>query len=486
MRVAVVGSGVSGLGAAWLLNEHSAHDVHVYEADSRPGGHANTVDYTLPGKENSIPVDTGFIVLNPVTYPNFLRFLKLKNIPVLPTEMTFSVSRDMGQFEWAGDNLFAVFCQPSRLLDPNMWSLIYDVLRFNACSRKILLEKGPDKDISIGKYLDMNGYSSSFRDNYLIPMTAAVWSTSPDKCSLDFPARTLIQFLHNHHLLQITGKPSWLTIPGGSKVYVEAITRNLKKGHLHLSSPVCSVKSLPLGKLELQTSTGEVELFDHVIFTCHSDTALEILKAGNVTPEEEHILSMFRWNRNEAVLHSDTRLMPKSRLAWSCWNYLSSSAIDEQGNFKANIDRVSLTYWMNALQHIPQSHGPILVTLNPPFPPNPSTIQGTYTYSHPILSSKSLTAQSLIHKIQNTRGISYAGAYLRYGFHEDGFTSGLRAASKYLGDVRLPFEIRDPDRDIKYIWLSVFFEMIEGSGVRGVLGYSVVYRFDTKNILCSE
>ncbi|KAL5524666.1 hypothetical protein ACEPAF_9811 [Sanghuangporus sanghuang] len=342
MKVAVIGSGVSGLAATWLLNEYSGHEVHLFEADDRLGGHANTVQFKSPRHSNSVAVDTGFVVLNPVTYPNFLCFLKLKGVHLLPTEMTFSVSRDTGKFEWAGGNFFTVFCQPTRLLDPKMWNLIYDVLRFNACARKLILDNNEDRDMSIGRYLEVNGYSDSFRDNYLIPMTAAVWSTSPDKCSLGFPARTLIQFMHNHHLLQVTGKPSWLTIHGGSKVYVDKIAGGLKKDYLHLASPVVSVKLLSSDNLELKTANDRTELFDHVILACHSDTALRILRAGNISSEEERILSKFKWNKNEAVLHSDEQLMPKSHLAWSCWNYLSSSVVDKFGRIKANIDRVSL------------------------------------------------------------------------------------------------------------------------------------------------
>ncbi|KAI5123464.1 hypothetical protein M0805_008834 [Coniferiporia weirii] len=473
MRIAIVGSGVSGLGAAWLLNEHSSHDIHLYEVDSRPGGHANTVNYTPPGRseDESVAVDTGFIVLNPSTYPNFLRFLNRKQVAVSPTEMTFSVSRDRGRFEWAGGNLFTVFCQPTRLLDSSMWRLIYDVLRFNACSRKIILENSSVQETSIGQYLESNGYSSSFRDNYLIPMTAAVWSTSPDKCTLDFPARTLIQFLYNHHLLQVTGKPSWLTINGGSKVYVDKIVSGLKSNQVHFSSRVTSLRTLPTSEVRLETSDGRTASFDHVILACHSDTALEILRAGDITSEEERILGKFRWNKNEAVLHSDINLMPKCRLAWSCWNYLSSSAVDSRGIYKANIDQVALTYWMNDLQHISEKkHGTVLVTLNPPFEPREETIAGRWAYEHPILDSEAIDAQNEMSRIQNVRGISYAGAYLRYGFHEDGFTSGLRAAER-LG-AESPFEIEDPDREISYLWLATIFDFLEMSGARVVIGFA--------------
>ncbi|KAF9562079.1 FAD/NAD(P)-binding domain-containing protein [Agrocybe pediades] len=526
MKVAVVGSGVSGLGATWLLNEYSDHEVHLYESDFKPGGHANTVHYLPKGKQwkEGVDVDVGFIVFNPVTYPNFLRFLQLyapksessgsifsslisrilgsntddaadnksdPGIRILPTEMTFSVSRDRGVFEWAGKNLATVFCQPRRLVDPKMWRMIYDVLRFNACARRILLTVEGDNEfeISIGDYLQREGYSDVFRDNYLIPMVAAIWSTPPDKCSLDFPARTLIQFMYNHHLIQITGRPSWLTIKGGSHNYVSRIVSQVPKGQLHLSTKVRSVQNIDQGggikpRVLLKTEDGTEAIYDHVILACHSDTALDILRrGGDFSKEEERILGQFEWNKNEAVLHHDEKLMPKSRLAWSCWNYLSfSKPVDkdltdtdnkrQRASSRTEINQVSLSYLMNDLQHIPEArYGPVIVTLNPPFKPEVDKVFNRWQYDHPVIDAKAIHAQNEMHKIQNTRSISYAGAYLKYGFHEDGFTSGLLAACSVDGDlrtnlstaesesstsslrnqkrtVRPPFDIRDADHHI--------------------------------------
>ncbi|KAJ7094716.1 FAD/NAD(P)-binding domain-containing protein [Mycena belliarum] len=456
MKVAVVGSGVSGLGATWLLNEYSEHEVHLYEADDRPGGHANTVKFTPAGNkpQDSVYVDTGFIVFNPSTYPNFIKFLKLQGIKILPTEMTFSVSRDRGLFEWAGNNLLTIFCQPYRLVDPNMWRLIYDVLRFNACARSIVTSDF-DAETSIGEYLDREGYSDSFKDNYLIPMTACIWSTPPDKCAMDFPAKTLLQFMNNHHLLQITGKPSWLTLEGGSPASTEA----------------------GMSTVKLTTASGAVETYDHVIFACHSDTALSILQTGEgITAKEKEVLGMFKWNQNEAVLHSDVNLMPRSRLAWSCWNYLTQSVRDPQGRRKANSDQVSLTYGMNDLQHIPErKYGPVLVTLNPPVSPRPDTVAGRYHYAHPVLDIAAVRAQKMMPAIQRTRGLSYAGAYLKYGFHEDGFASGLAAAAALLpakDATHLPFKIDlEVDRRPASAWAAVaFFALVEGTGVRHLVG----------------
>ncbi|KAM5534988.1 hypothetical protein V8D89_011361 [Ganoderma adspersum] len=482
MRVAVVGSGVSGLGATWLLNEYTDHEVHLFEADSRPGGHANTVTLDRPGKQPS-DVDTGFIVFNPNTYPNFLNYLNL--FPdlaerIIKTEMTFSVSRDMGAFEWAGNNLLTVFCQPKRLLDLELWRLMYDLLRFNANTQRFLIElegKSSDaEDISIGTYLERHGYSDSFRDNYLIPMTAAIWSTPPDKCSLDFPAKTLIRFMHNHHLLQVEGRPKWLTLRGGSRTYVQKILSRLAPTQLHLSTPIQALKTLvETQQQELTTASGEKLSFDHVIFACHSDTTVGILEAGDgMTSKEASILGAFKWNKNEAVLHSDVQHMPKAASAWSSWNYLSESVIDRAGKYLPNINRVSLTYWMGLLQDLPDRYGdPILVTLNPPFEPKPDLTYGRYKYEHPILSEEAIRAQSLLPTIQNARGISFAGAWTKYGFHEDGFTSGLRAAAALAGpSAKLPFNIVSGDRppDRAAVRLARWFDLFEGCGAAWVLG----------------
>ncbi|KDQ50504.1 hypothetical protein JAAARDRAFT_74155 [Jaapia argillacea MUCL 33604] len=461
MKVAVVGSGVSGLAATWLLNEYSDHEVHLFETDSRPGGHANTVKFQQEGRD-PVDVDTGFIVFNPTTYPSFLSFLNLHpQIQIIPTEMTFS---------WAGKNLLSVFAQGWRVFDGGMWRLVWDVIRFNACARNVLLDGGKAGDASIGEYLEKEGYSREFRDDYLIPMTAAIWSTPPDKCAMDFPTRTLVQFMHNHHLLQITGKPSWLTIKGGSKTYVNAILSKLPTSQLHLNTPIHSISSTS-NQITLTTASGSQEIFDHVIVATHSDTTLQLLKAGGgLTERERDVLGSFGWSRNEAVLHADIELMPKRRVAWSCWNYLTSSSSD----VKEEQDRVALTYWMNDLQHLPEPlHGPVLVTLNPPFEPDPKKVVGRWKYDHPILDAKALNAQTLLPSIQNTRRISYAGAWTRYGFHEDGFASGLRAVLDYspLFTFEPPFEVIDPDTLPARLWIAYVFEFVEKIGLRGLVGF---------------
>ncbi|KAF8490829.1 hypothetical protein F5888DRAFT_1637936 [Russula emetica] len=425
MRVAVVGSGVTGLAATFPLSEYSPHKVHLYETDDRPGGHASTVHVTQPGKE-PVDVDTGFfirilqIVFNTLTYPNFLGFLALhkRSVEVIKSQNTFSVSRDGGAFEWAGYGLRSVFCQPRRVFDLGMWRMLFDILRFNACAVRVLAECD---DLSIGEYLQREGYSSRFRDDNLIPMTAAVWSTPPDICAIDFPAKTLIRVMYNHHLLQITGESSWLTI----KLKIACCA----------AAPLntCACGRFGQGNVMLETAIGKRETFDHIISACHSDDALRILDTGSgATPTERNVLSAFQ-------------LMLRSRLAWSSWNYITRTTVDEKGTKKANGRQLSLTYWINDLQRLSsQKHGHFFATLNPLFPPSYTRVLGHYAYSHPVLSADSMRAQRLLAQLneQAATGVTgpdsgrhraFAGAWTRYGFYEDGFSSGLRAAAALPG-----------------------------------------------------
>ncbi|KAK4046792.1 hypothetical protein OIO90_006434 [Microbotryomycetes sp. JL221] len=451
MKVAVVGAGTAGLGASWALNKFSEHEVHLFEADSRWGGHANTVSFSRPTATGSNDrtgqpaathnVDTGFIVFNRVTYPNFLAFLHLEQVPYIGSDMSFAVTRDRGAFEWSGSSLSSLFAQKSNLLNPAHWRMVWDIVRFNTAALTLLREA--DTGESIGDYVEKHGYSAAFVDNYLLPMTAAIWSTPPDKAALDFPALTLIRFMHNHHLLQILDRPTWLTIKDGSHTYVNSIVNQIPLEQQHRSSRIHSASSRD-GKVVLATEAGEAFEFDHVIFACHADTTLKILERGEgVTTEERRVLGGFEFSKNRAILHADLEMMPNRRSTWSAWNYLTFS----EGK-RANVNRVSLTYWMNLLQSIPESEfGPVLVTLNPPFEPKPELVIDEYWYQHPLFSEQSVRSQSRLPEIQNQRGITFAGAWTKYGFHEDGFSSGLRVAAHYLG-AKLPFEVRHAERDI--------------------------------------
>ncbi|KAL8750519.1 MAG: hypothetical protein Q9199_007012 [Rusavskia elegans] len=451
-KVAVVGSGCSGLAALWALKS-TDYEVHLYEADERLGGHTNTVDFKNGGKTTR--VDTGFIVMNTATYPNFISFLRHIGIEPVDTEMTFGVSRDAGFFEWSGTSLSSIFAQKSNFFRPRMWRMIFDIVRFNQFALDLLSDdeesevdpsgangsgtsmKSPRQQQSIGDYLDREGYSDAFRNDYLLPMTAAVWSTAPDKASLDFPAITLVRFLWNHHLLStVAARPKWMTILGGSQPYIDAVMKDIPSKQIHKKTEVRSLRVLSDGRVAVKTGNSEA-LYDHVILATHGDQALNIIQ-DIATEKEKKVLSGFKTSKNSAALHSDLSLMPKREIAWSSWNYITRTPASS-----SDVSSVCLTYNMNILQHIPRSeYGDVLVTLNPLWAPDPELTQGVWTYNHPQYNSEAIRCQKMLPMIQNTRGISYCGAWTKYGFHEDGFSSGLKVAMEHLG-AKVPFHFTD-------------------------------------------
>ncbi|KIM28926.1 hypothetical protein M408DRAFT_125397 [Serendipita vermifera MAFF 305830] len=404
MKIAVVGSGCAGLGAVYALNEYSSHEVHLYEADSRPGGHANTIKFTNPDNGESTMVDTAFMVFSPPSYPNFTRLLRLLNVSVAETSMSFSLTRDNGQFEWASD-ISSFFCQTSNLFNPRVWRMLWDILRFNACARRFIVEYEASptaNEMTIGEYLTKNGYSDAFRDDYLMPLTAAIWSTSPETCATGYTAQSLLRYLHNHHLLQLFSKPLWLTIKGGSIEYVNKIVDSLPAGAWRPSTPVTSVSSHVVDgkhRVTLVTHDGKSEEYDHVILATHSDTTLQILSAGGlVTEEERRVLGGFSWTKNEAVLHSDTAVMPKNKSAWSAWNYYTYSKPQEKGTVTGNSDIVTVTSSMNVLQHVDiTKYGPIFSTLNPRHDLKHDLIQARVAYDHPAFDASVSTQLFSLH-----------------------------------------------------------------------------------------
>lgn len=465
LRVAVVGAGVSGLAAVWGLNEYSAHSVSLFEPLSWLGGHANTVTFTPPtcassASAPSTRVDTGFIVFNRVTYPNLLRFLQLTGVEILDSDMSFSVTRHArayGAFEWAGGSPAALFCQPTNLLNPSHWRMVWDIVRFNQQAVDYLRLPHSGDEISIGAWLDARHYSAGFRKNYLIPMTASIWSTAPETALSSFPALTLLRFMHNHHLLQILDRPQWLTIKNGSRSYVDRITSKLPPHRIHQGPHKGAVQAAWIddkGKWTIETADGQHHPnFDRVIFATHADQTAAILRAGlrhssSSLTETLAVLDRFGFSHNTAVLHADTRLMPVRRAAWSAWNFLAET---QRGG---DVDRVSLTYWMNLLQSLPEAKfGPVLVTLNPstepesPYTPRPELVVRRQTYSHPIYTPDSVAAQHELQQLQGGKGAFFVGAWTKYGFHEDGFASGLRAAAAIEG-VYLPFDVRHAERAV--------------------------------------
>ncbi|KAF2262367.1 amine oxidase-like protein [Lojkania enalia] len=438
-RIAIIGSGISGLSTLWTLR-NTTHSIHLFEKEGRLGGHTNTVTWTHDGR--STAVDTGFIVLNTATYPNFIAFLDALGVEIMPSQMTFGISRDGGVFEWSGTSLNSLFAQRSNISKPSFWRMIFDIIRFNQFALDLLAAppSPTTAKMSIGEYLKKEGYSDAFRDDYLIPMTACVWSTGPGKCALEFPALTLARFMWNHHLLStVAGRPPWLTVEGGAKKYIDAVMRECNQAKVHLSTPVTSLKR-ESGRVQVTLGgreEGKVEEFDEVVLACHGDQAFNLL--GNAaTFEEKEILRAFETTPNTAYLHSDLSLMPKRRSAWSAWNYLTHSQPPSKPTSSVSraLQTVSLTYNMNILQSLPAStFSDILVTLNPASPPSPSLTQAIYEYRHPLYNAKIVAAQEELEKIQGKRGIWYTGAWTGYGFHEDGFSSGMRVGLRLGGDV---------------------------------------------------
>jgi len=406
MRIAVIGSGISGLGAAWALQRD--HQVTVFEAADRLGGHANTVDVAMP--EGPIAVDTGFIVYNEVTYPHLTRLFAQLGVDTEPSDMSFAFSLDR-DFEY-GASARGVLAQPTNLLRPRFRTMLGDINRF----RRVGASLKPSPGESIGELLARHGFSEAFRDDYLLPMIGAIWSARTTQAA-DYPAESILHFLSNHGLIEIVGRPKWRTVSGGSRSYVRKLAEPLA-GRIRLNSPVSQV--MRADDSVIVRSPKFDETFDHVVFATHSDQALHIL-GSEATPQERELLGAIRYEPNEAVLHGDIALMPRRRGTWSSWNAMARS----QDRF----DRVaSVTYWMNRLQNLNPRH-PLFVSLNPVTAPDPAQIHGRYSYSHPQFDATAIAAQRGIAAIQGRLNTWYAGAYLGYGFHEDGLQSGLHVAA---------------------------------------------------------
>lgn len=409
-RIAIIGSGISGMAAAWLLREH--HTVTLFEANDYLGGHTNTVDVTLEGI--SAPVDTGFLVHNDLTYPNLIALFKHLNIATHPTDMSFSVAIPDMPLEWAGTNLGSVFAQKRNLLRPAFWQMLLDILRFNRNARDYLQES-QTQGWTLRQLLDVHGYGQSFRDWYLIPMAAAIWS-SPAREILEFPAQTFITFCLNHHLLQINDRPQWKTVLNGARTYVAAMARELDD--IRLNCPVLSVKRS--GDAVLITSLQGEERFDEIIFACHAPTTLRLLK--DARDNERSVLQAFRYQPNVAWLHTDESFLPRDRRTWAAWNYQSGP--DEGGTRP-----VCVSYLINKLQPLPFTT-PVIVTLNPYRLPAVNKTIRSIEYEHPLFDTVSVAAQSRLHEIQGRHRAWFCGAWAGYGFHEDGLKSAVAIAQQ--------------------------------------------------------
>jgi len=422
LKIAVIGQGIAGMSAAWLLNPR--HRVTVYEAETRFGGHSHTVE--APSPNGPIPVDMGFIVYNAANYPNLTALLKHLNVETALTDMSFGVSLDDGDLEYASTDLTTLFAQPRNLLRPRFWSMLGDVLKFckHAPSHACALDA---RMTSLGDYLGEAGYGRPFQDDHILPQATAIWSSSVEAVR-QLPAASFIRFFENHGLLNILDKPLWRTVVGGSRSYVEPLTRSLRPG-ARLGVAATRVERTAAGVM-VTDATGAVERYDQVVMACHADQGYRML--AQPTAAEQAILGAFTYTPNVAVLHSDPSFMPRRRKAWSSWNYLGKTGSSASRD-------LCVTYWMNLLQDLPRET-PLFITLNPIRPPDPAKVLRTEYYQHPLFDAAALRAQKRLWSVQGEGGVWWAGAYCGAGFHEDGLQAGL-AVAEAIGGVRRPWSV---------------------------------------------
>jgi len=411
MKVAIIGTGISGLTAAYLLNRN--HDITVYEAADWVGGHTHTVDVSVNGRAYAI--DTGFIVFNDWTYPNFIALLKQLDVSFKPTEMSFSVCDPQTRTEYNGNNLNSLFAQRSNLFSPTFWGMLRDILRFNREAMEDLESQRIAPQTTLGTYLKIGGYGQRFTEHYIVPMGAAIWSMSLADM-LAFPLQFFVRFFKNHGLLSVSNRPQWCVIEGGSRSYIEPLTAAFRD-RIRLGCAVNSVERDENG-VTVHSAAGN-ERFDKVVFACHSDQALKLLAQPSLT--EHEILGALPYADNDVVLHTDTRLLPERPLAWASWNY-------RLGNNSQEL--AAVTYDMNILQGI-DSDTTFCVSLNQTAAIDPDKILSRYRYAHPKYSLAAVAAQARWNELHGPQHTYYCGAYWANGFHEDGVVSGLRVAQAF-------------------------------------------------------
>lgn len=408
MKIAIIGSGISGLACAYYL--HRDHEVHVFEREDRIGGHTATVDVAMGGRRFAI--DTGFIVFNDWTYPNFIALMDELGVSSKASEMSFSLSDQQSGLEYAGSSLNTLFAQRRNLVSPKFLGMLRDIVRFNRQAVEDLESDRLDPGMSLGEYLHRGKYSQAFIEQYLLPMGSAIWSADVP-VMLEFPLQFFVRFFSNHGLLNVRNRPQWRVIEGGSREYLKPLSDPFAQ-NIHTGVSIDGVRRLTKG-VELRLANGAVEKFDSVVFACHSDQALALL--DDARPQEQEILGAIPYQKNEVVLHTDTRLLPKRQLAWSSWNYQR----------RPDTQRATLTYNMNILQGIlaPET---FCVTLNDTQAINPHKILGQFEYAHPVFTLPGIAAQERWSEI-NGGNTWFCGSYWRNGFHEDGVYSALRVAN---------------------------------------------------------
>lgn len=407
MKIAVVGAGISGIGSAWLLSQK--HEVHLFESENRLGGHAHTVEVDEEGR--AVPIDTGFLVYNELTYPHLKAFFKTLDVETYGSDMSLSVQAEKSGIEWAGENLNTVFGQRSNLLRPRFHRMLLDILRF-AKEAEENLQLSRRHAWTLGELLAHRKYSKEFICDYLLPIGAAIWST-PEGRMNEFPAATLLLFFINHHLLQVNGRPQWRTVKNGSIQYVKKAAARIAR--IHTGAPVLEVERRN-GKVILRTGTDTAE-FDQVVMATHAPITAKILKAQS--QREQEVLAAFKYEPNRTLLHTDQRVMPRTKRCWSSWNVLGAG-------HETFASKVSLSYYLNRLQPL-QAKQNYFVTLNPG--KDVSGLLREFEYHHPQFNQEAIRAQRELPSIQGQGGVYFAGAWSRYGFHEDGILSAVNAAA---------------------------------------------------------
>ena len=425
LNIAVIGTGIAGMSAAWLLNQ--GHNVTVYEKEPRAGGHSNTVD--APTAAGPIPVDTGFIVYNERTYPNLTALFDHLGVRTKDSDMSFAASLENGHLEYAGTDLNGLLGQRRNILRPRFWRMVHDLLRFYRDAPRFLDDIAA-VEISLGDYLAANGYSAAFIEDHLLPMGAAIWSTTADEMRA-YPAAAFIRFFVSHGLLNLVDRPQWRTVDGGSREYVKRLTEPYRDRIVY--GGVKEVTRFP-GKVLVAANDGECRTFDHVVMAAHADETREMLRDRDEV--ETDLLGAWTYTENRAVLHTDATLMPKRRRVWSSWNFIGGAK-----DAAADAAPLCVTYWMNQLQGLDPAH-PLFVTLNPVREPAPGTLLREFNYTHPFFDTAALRSQERLWSLQGYRRTWYCGSYFGYGFHEDALQSGL-AVAEQLGQLRRPWQVEN-------------------------------------------